>query len=301
MYDVALTVAACLRAGTRVEVAWVVGSDIAGRAADPSEVLVLTPGGGRVGDLWGGALDTLLAERAVAGGGGRLLDLDVGELEAAAAGLPSGGRVQCLMLPATDLPDDLWERLADRAPVGLVVRLDDGAVVDATLVDVDEPGSEVAELWARGTSGSLATADRVVTVLRPVPTLVVAGRGPVVDVLVRLAPLLGWRARHAPDPATATGLVAGLGPPDKVVVAMHDDEQAGSVLAAALAGRAGYLAALGSRAKQASRERWLAEHGATGVERIRTPAGLDIGAREPGEVAVAIVAEAIAVAAGSRD
>ena len=155
----------------------------------------------------------------------------------------------------------------------------------------------MARLWAQGDSGTSVSEDQVVTVLRPVPTIVVAGRGPVAEVLVQVAPLLGWRTRHAPDASTATGLVVGLGPLDKVVVAMHDDEQAGQVLAAALAGRAGYLAALGSRSKQASREVWLAEHGVTGVERIRTPAGLDIGAAGPAEVAIAIVAEAIAAAA----
>ena len=67
MYEIALTVAACLRSGTRVDVAWAVESDLAmagGRPADPGGALALTPGGGRVGSLYGGALDDQLAERA---------------------------------------------------------------------------------------------------------------------------------------------------------------------------------------------------------------------------------------------
>ena len=82
MYEVALTVAACLRSGTRVDVAWVVGSDLA--PADPGGALAITPGGGRVGSLYGGALDQQLVEQARALGDdrGRLVTVSVGELEA---------------------------------------------------------------------------------------------------------------------------------------------------------------------------------------------------------------------------
>ena len=109
MYEIALTVAACLRSGTRVDVAWAVESDLVkagGQGPDPTAAVALTPGGGRVGSLYGGALDDQLAERAAALGGqrGRLVDLVVGDLEAQAYGLagagapaaPSYRRVCCL-------------------------------------------------------------------------------------------------------------------------------------------------------------------------------------------------------------
>jgi xanthine dehydrogenase accessory factor len=127
-----------------------------------------------------------------------------------------------------------------------------------------------------------------------VPTVVLAGGGPVLQALQQLAPLLGWKTHRADDPDTARGLVVGLGPPDSVVLAMHDVELAGPVLASALDGQAGYVAALGSRAMQQSRETWLTDRGIDGLERIHTPAGLDIGADGPAEVAVAILAQAIA-------
>ena len=133
MYDVALTVAACLRAGTRVDVAWVVGSPDE-LSPDATEAVVLRPGGGRVGTLCGGVLDTQLAERAATAGRGRLLDLEIGELEAAAAGLRSGGRVQCLLVPAAELPEPLWGLLADRSAMCLVTRVSDGAAVETRLV-----------------------------------------------------------------------------------------------------------------------------------------------------------------------
>ncbi len=134
----------------------------------------------------------------------------------------------------------------------------------------------------------------VATTWRPVPTLVLAGGGPVLQALQQLAPVLGWKTHHAGDPDTARGLVVGLGPLDSVVLAMHDVDLAGPVLASTLDGRAGYVAALGSRAMQQSRETWLTDRGIDGLERIHTPAGLDIGADGPAEVAVAILAQAIA-------
>ena len=91
--------------------------------------------------------------------------------------------------------------------------------------------------------------------------------------------------------------MVGLGPLDKVVLAMHDVDLAGPVLAAALSGGAGYVAALGSRAMQETRETWLTDRGVDGLERIHTPAGLDIGADQPAEVAIAILAQAVAVRA----
>jgi len=291
VYEIALTVAACLRSGTRVDVAWVVGSDLAlagGRPPDPGGALALTPGGGRVGGLYGGALDDQLAERAAALGGqrGRLVDVEVGDLEAQAFGLAGAGGARCAVVPASMLPAELWSALQEREAVRLRLARDGDELTGAELVPVEEhdAGSEVEEL-------------EVTTTLRPVPTIVLAGGGPVLAALAELAPVLGWRVQRAGDPDTAGTLVVGLGPLDKVVLAMHDVDLAAPVLAAALSGSAGYLAALGSRAMQEARETWLTDRGVDGLDRIHTPAGLDIGADQPAEVAVAILAQAVAVRA----
>jgi xanthine dehydrogenase accessory factor len=83
------------------------------------------------------------------------------------------------------------------------------------------------------------------------------------------------------------------------VVLSHDDEIAGPALEAALAGDVGYIGALGSRRTQQSRAQWLADHGVTERDRIHGPAGLDIGANTPAEIAISIVAEALATKSGS--
>jgi len=291
VYEIALTVAACLRSGTRVDVAWVVESDLAlagGRPVDPGGALALTPGGGRVGSLYGGALDDQLAERAAALGGqhGRLVDVAVGDLEAQAFGLAGAGSARCAVVPAGLLPAELWPALQDREAVRLRLTRDGDELTGAELVPVDE-----RDAWSE------VDEREVTTTLRPVPTIVLAGGGPVLAALAELAPVLGWRVQRAGDPDAAGGLVVGLGPLDKVVLAMHDVDLAGPVLAAALSGSAGYVAALGSRAMQEARETWLTDRGIDGLDRIHTPAGLDIGADQPAEVAVAILAQAVAVRA----
>ncbi|HEX4686214.1 MAG TPA: XdhC family protein [Nocardioides sp.] len=297
MYDVALTVAACVRSGTRVDVGWLVSRD--GPPVDPTEALALTPGGGRNGHVWGGAVDDQLAERAPGIGRGRLVSVDVGEYEAALADQTATGAGQCLLLPAETLPVALWERLVERAPVCLVTVLDaDGLAVETRLVEADQVEAEdadVVEAWASGRSTTVLLPDRVITVLRPVPTLVAAGPGPVGDAVVRMAVVLGWRTHRAIDPGSAIPLVVGLTVLDSLVVTGHDDEMAGRILEAGLAGRVGYIGVVAPRARQEARLAWLTDRNIGGLERIHGPAGLDIGARTPGEVAAAVVAEAIAV------
>jgi xanthine dehydrogenase accessory factor len=190
--------------------------------------------------------------------------------------------VRCLVVPATDLPADLWDLLLQRRPVGLVTHLDGTDVTGTDLVAVEAPAA------------TIVADDRVTTVLFPVPKLVIVGGGPIAAALSDAAALLGWHTQITNEAATATGLIAGLAALDKVVVAAHDLELAGPALAAALDSEAGYIGSLGGRRMQEVRADWLAYRGITELERIRGPAGLDIGADTPPKVAISILAEAIA-------
>jgi xanthine dehydrogenase accessory factor len=49
---------------------------------------------------------------------------------------------------------------------------------------------------------------------------------------------------------------------------------------------------------QQQRADWLAYRGITELERVHGPAGIDIGARRPAEIALSVLAEAVAVRNG---
>ena len=119
MYGIAITVAACLRAGTRADVAWLVETEGI-PVGDWSDGVVFTPGGGHTGSLLGGALDAMLAEEAGRGRSGRLMDMEISQVDALIAGLPEGGRARCLMLPADQLPAVVWDLAGSRTRFCLV-------------------------------------------------------------------------------------------------------------------------------------------------------------------------------------
>ena len=136
--------------------------------------------------------------------------------------------------------------------------------------------------------------DSITTVLAPIPRLIIAGVGPIADALAAQAALLKWKVAVEPRPNAVAGLAATLSPIDSVVVMGHDIEVSSGCLMAALESDAGYIGALGSLAMQNSRADWLAYREVTDLSRVHGPAGLDIKAATPEEIAVAIVAEAIA-------
>jgi xanthine dehydrogenase accessory factor len=85
-----------------------------------------------------------------------------------------------------------------------------------------------------------------------------------------------------------------------VVVLTHDEKFDIPALVSALRTDAFYVGALGSRVAQARRREKLMEAGLTPaeIERLRGPAGLDVGAESPAETAISILAEALALRAG---
>ena len=288
MYDIALSVGACVRSGTRADVAWM----IAPRASD--EALAFTPGGGRIGGLCHGAFDGLLAD--VAGrqlATGRMVRHTLNAWEADVSGLPEGTVAEFLVVPAAQLPPDIWPRLLARHTVGLTATLDsDGVVV--SVADAATSNDDAArEMVSRSTCDVQRQGNTVTTVFAPVTRLVVAGGGPMGEAIAAQGRLLGWKVTLETRPDQVMGLTATLSPLDAVVILGHDVEASSRCLMFALDSEAGYIGALGSKTMQQNRADWLAYRDVTDLSRVRGPARLDIGARTPAEIAVSVVAQAI--------
>jgi xanthine dehydrogenase accessory factor len=146
--------------------------------------------------------------------------------------------------------------------------------------------SEARVVRMEGECASGGVVEVLVEPQLPRPLLAVTGESPAARTLAELARAIGWRVQ-ASDEA-----VEGA---DAVVVATmgHGDEE---LLAAALAGRAGYVGLVASARRAATvlaalRARGLDEEA---VLRVRAPAGLDLGPSSQEEIAVAILAELVA-------
>jgi xanthine dehydrogenase accessory factor len=121
----------------------------------------------------------------------------------------------------------------------------------------------------------------------PAPRVAVAGESPIARSLVELAGGVGLAARlgAVAEPGDFAAVVATLG---------HSDEDA---VRSALDAGCEYVALVASRVRGAA---VLGELRAAGVPeeqiaRVKTPAGLDIGARTHAEIALSILAELVAV------
>ncbi|MFG2043798.1 XdhC family protein [Dactylosporangium sp. NPDC048998] len=125
--------------------------------------------------------------------------------------------------------------------------------------------------------------DWAVVVLDPRPDHVRSGAVPPTAVVEQAWPD-AWLAVHRPRPE------------DAVVALTHDPRIDDAAIRAALAGGAGYVAALGSRATHAQRLRRL--EGTPRLDRLVGPAGLDLGGASLAETALSIMAEVVAAANG---
>jgi xanthine dehydrogenase accessory factor len=127
----------------------------------------------------------------------------------------------------------------------------------------------------------------------PDPRLVLIGQGPVLETLARLGPVVGFTVVALGGEASAEEL-SRLGSRSAVVVATHGrfDEDA---LEHVLAGDAGFVSLVASRRRANAIVETLRRRGVPvdRLGRLKAPAGLDIGAVAPEEIAVSILAEII--------
>jgi len=132
----------------------------------------------------------------------------------------------------------------------------------------------------------------------PAPHLVVVGRSPMAHTLAGMARELGWRA----DLTDWTDFSSGDASARSMIVVAtqgHGDEEA--VEQAVAAGPA-YLGLVGSRKRGAAVLGYLAERGVARreLDRVRVPAGLNLGKTSHSEIAVAILAELVQLRASGK-
>ena len=125
----------------------------------------------------------------------------------------------------------------------------------------------------------------------PAPELVVLGESPVADALGALAAPLGFRLLTSPHAVSA----GSVSPDTWVVIAGMSSDEDHPAARAALERGLPYVAMVASRRRT---EAFVAELRADGVgedaiARLRSPAGLDIGAATGAEIALSILAEIV--------
>ena len=263
------------------------------------------------GSVSGGCVEGAVIEaagEAIASGQGQRLDFGVADATAWEVGLSCGGRIAVLVVPIAaggidaGRLGDLAANLRAREPVMLCLDAATGAWLDTD----KEAGPDV--------SGIDPETGHFYLIQKPPRRVIVIGGVHITQFLAPMARLAGYdvmvidpRAAFTaperfPDIATQTGW------PDEVmqdtcpdantaiVTLTHDPKIDDPGLEAALSSEAFYIACLGSRRTHAARLERLAAKGFDRAQlaRLQGPAGLDIGAKTPAEIAVSILAQMIA-------
>jgi xanthine dehydrogenase accessory factor len=155
--------------------------------------------------------------------------------------------------------------------------------------------------------------------LTPPRTLLIVGAGHISVPLTRLAKVLDYHVTIV-DPREAFATRERLPEADDLIlewpdeamerlpinaatsvcILTHDEKFDVPALVIALRRRAGYIGMVGSKGTRAIRDAALREQGFTDADlaRIHGPIGLDIGARTPEEIAVAVLGQIIAASHG---
>lgn len=273
--------------------------------------MVVDGAGLMMGSVSGGCVEgavVLEAAEALAEGRPRVLTYGVSDEDAFAVGLACGGTIRVLVEPVAPWVAVLEGLVAARAAGAAVALVTDLASFDRRLVGP----AEDAAVDARLRSDKSGVEDgRFIAVHNPGLRLIVVGAVHIAQGLMAMARACGY-APVLVDPRSSFGAaarfpgevilddwpdeaMARLAPDARtaVVTLTHDPKLDDPALAAALRSGAFYVGCLGSKRTHAKRVERLVAQGFTAEEiaRLHAPVGLDIGARNPAEIAVSIMAQ----------
>ena len=273
--------------------------------------MVVDGAGLMMGSVSGGCVEgavVLEAAEALAEGQPRVLTYGVSDEDAFAVGLACGGTIRVLVEPVAPWVAVLEGLVAARAAGAAVALVTDLGGFDRRLLMAGED----AAVDARLRSDKSGVEDgRFIAVHNPGLRLIVVGAVHIAQGLMAMARACGY-APVLIDPRSSFGAaarfpgevilddwpdeaMARLAPDARtaVVTLTHDPKLDDPALAAALRSGAFYVGCLGSKRTHAKRVERLVAQGFTGEEiaRLHAPVGLDIGARNPAEIAVSIIAQ----------
>jgi xanthine dehydrogenase accessory factor len=270
----------------------------------------------------------------LATGRGQLLSFGVADETAWDVGLACGGKIRVFVEPLDiDHYQKVRQLVQDDRPgaratiisgpvenVGRTLFLAGGEIAGHTLpenlVNPVYTATKAALARSRPEQIRLESMEIFIDVLLPAPTLILVGGVHIAIALAQMARTVGFRTIVV-DPRRAFGSDARFPDadrliqawPDKafaelqlnqstaVVMLTHDPKIDDPALKTVLPSPAFYIGALGSTRTHAQRRERLLAAGvpAEQVDRIHAPIGLDIGAQTPEEIAVAVLAEIVAV------
>jgi xanthine dehydrogenase accessory factor len=119
---------------------------------------------------------------------------------------------------------------------------------------------------------------------------------PIARALIQLAAVLERPALLLSDATALEDLgSARLSTSDAVVLCDHDTPDRDAILALVLDGEVGYLAMMGSKSRAAATyEGLVGRYSDATLSRLHVPAGLNIGGKAAGEIALSVMAEIVA-------
>lgn len=169
------------------------------------------------------------------------------------------------------------------------------------------PSKQEGVMEYKMTCQSEGTVEVFIEPVLPVPHLVVIGKSAIAKALIKLAGPMGYRITGVAQDAnlqtfkkvdeliTQISLANVKTTPASFIVVATQGEQDEKALGEALKKESAYVGFVASRKKMASITNYLADAGfdKAAINAIKSPAGIDINAKSPDEVAISILAEMI--------
>ena len=274
--------------------------------------MAIEDGGEFIGSVSGGCVESAVVHEAlevITTGQSRRIRYGVSDDTAWEVGLACGGEIEVFISPISwEEINPILNKISAGEPCTYVITLDTPGTLSTDLID--ELPNEIPFL------DHDSDPERMFLHVSSDPEIVIIGGVNISQKIVPMAKLLGFKTTII-DPRKSFADPQRFPQADQVlhswpeeslkqvqittntaiVILSHDDKIDIPALAIALESPAFYIGALGSNKTQNRRKHSLLEYGisAEKLNRIHGPIGLDIGARDPTQIALSILAEITAV------